>query len=141
MARPPTHHAERHSVVFLKFLGTTTQNLTARTTTILCFWGVFRRNVSLAKFAWRNLPGKFAWRNLPAKFAGEICRRKLPAKFAAEFVGEIFGEKTLVKPNLIFGEKPPHKTFSLCKFHRSQNAPPTHPKNPAFSEVGPKETS
>ena len=65
-----------------------------------CFTG----EICLAKFA-----GKFAWRNLPAKFAGEICRRKLPAKFAAEFVGEFFGEKTLVKPNLIFGEKPPNK--------------------------------
>ena len=52
---------------------------------------------------------KFAGEICLAKFAGEICRRKLPAKFAAEFVGEIFGEKHLVKPNLIFGEKLPQK--------------------------------
>ena len=109
-------------------------------TTVLCFWGVFRRNISLAKFARRNLSGKFAWWNLPAKFAGEIRWRKLPAKSAAELICKSFGEKTLVKPNLIFGKKPPPKKFT-CKFHRSQNAPPTHPKNFAFYEVGPKETS
>ena len=73
----------------------------------IMFWGVFRRNLSLAKFARRTMPGKFACRNLPAKFAGEIRWQKLPAKFAAEFVGEIFGEKTLVKSNLVSAKNHP----------------------------------
>ena len=91
-ACPHTHHAERHSFVFLKFSGMTTQNLTARTTTIVRFGTSFGEI-----FHWRNLPGeiclaKFAWRNLPAKFAGEIgwrnwrqnLRRNLSAKFLAK---------------------------------------------------------
>ena len=109
--RFPPHHAERHSFVFLKLSGTASQNLTARTKTKLRCGGSFGE-----MFHWRNLPG-------------EICQRNLPAKFAAELVGELFGEKMLVKPNLIFGEKPP-KTFH-CKLHHSQNVPSTHPKNPA----------
>ena len=51
--RVPTHHAERHFFVFLKFSGTTTQNLTARMTTILCFGGSFGEI-----FHWRNLLGE-----------------------------------------------------------------------------------
>ena len=88
-ACPRTHHAERHSFVFLKFSGMTTQNLTARTTTIVRFGTSLRRNISLAKFAWRNLLAKSAWRNFPSKFAGEfaseICRRNLRRNLSAKF--------------------------------------------------------
>ena len=140
---PHTHHAERHSFVFLKFSGMTTQHLTARTTTIVCFGTSFGEI-----FHWRNLPGEICWRNLPgeiclAKFAGEICwricRRNLPAKFAAEFVGEIFGEKHLVKTSLTSGEKPPPKislanstVLKMCHRHIPRTLP-------AFFEVGPRE--
>ena len=104
MARPPTHHAERHSFVVLKFLGTTTQNLTARTTTILCFWG--------------SLGGKILhWRNMPGEICGEICLAKFAGEIAGESCRQICGgicrqnfrQKRLVKTSLIFGEKPLQK--------------------------------
>ena len=128
-ACPHTHHAERHSFVFLKFSGMTTQNLTARTTTIVCFGTSFGEI-----FHWRNLPGEICWRNLP----GEICRRNLlanlPAKFAGEICGGIcrrnFRRKTFGKDKPDFRRKTTPKNFT-CKLHRSQNVPSTHPKNPA----------
>ena len=103
------------------------------------FWDVLRRNVSVAKFAWRNLLANCAWRNLPAKSAGEICQLNLPAKFAAEFVGEIFGENKLGKTSLIFGEKPPPK-ISLANSTVLKTCHRHIPRTlPAFFEVGRRE--
>ena len=65
-----THIAERHSFVFLKFSGTTTQNLTGKTT--------FLRRVSLAK--------------LPVKFAAELVG-KMFGKQLLEKPSLIFLEK------------------------------------------------
>ena len=135
---PHTHHAERHSFVFLKFSGMTTQHLTARTTTIVCFGTSFGEI-----FHWRNLPGEICWLNLP----GEICRRNLlanlPSKFAGEICGGIcrrnFRRKNLVKTSLISGEKPPPKisltnstVLKMCHRHIPRTLP-------AFFEVGPRE--
>ena len=128
-ACPHTHHAERHSFVFLKFSGMTTQNLTARTTTIVRFGTPFGEI-----FHWRKLPGEICWRNL----SGEICRRNLlanlPAKFAGEICGGIcrrnFRRKKSGKDKPDFRRKTTPKNFT-CKLHRSQNVPSTHPKNPA----------
>ena len=125
-ASPHTPRREAYSFVFLKFSGRTSQNLTARTTTKLCFGGSFGE-----MFDWRNLPGEICLRNLP----GEICRRNLLVKFA----GESCLLNLSAKLSPIFGESRPN--FSTCKLHRSQKAPPTHPKTLAFSVVGPKETA
>ena len=51
--------------------------------------------------------------------------RNLPCEIAAEFVGDIFGKKILVKPNLIFGENAPKNQlqaapFSKCAIDTSQ---------------------
>ena len=92
-ACPHTHHAERHSFVFLKFSGMKTQNLTARTTTIVRFGTSFSE-----LFHWRNLPGEIrceicqakpALRNLLAKFASEICRRNWRRNLSAKCLAKI----------------------------------------------------
>ena len=128
-ACPHTHHAERHSFVFLKFSGMITQNLTARTTAIVRFGTSFGEI-----FHWRNLPGEICWRNL----SGEICRRNLLANLPAKFAGEICsGICRQIFRRIKFGKDKPDsrrkttpKNFT-CKLHRSQNVPSTHPKNPA----------
>ena len=77
--------------------------LGSRMTTALCFWGVFRRNISLAKICQAKFDGEICL----SKFAGKICRRNSLAKVAGKICGGIwrnFRQKTLVKPNLIFGE-------------------------------------
>ena len=77
----------------------------------IMFWGVFWRNFSLAKFAWRKY-----------KFAGEICLSELICRrnLSAKFVGKIFCNKKLVKPSLIFSKKPPKRNFT-CELHLSQS--------------------
>ena len=133
-ACPHTHHAERHSFVFHKFSGMTTQNLTARTKTIVCFGTSFGEI-----FHWRNLPGEICLAKFAVKICWRICQRNLPAKFAAEFVGEIFGENSLVKTSLIFGEKPPLK-ISLANSTVLKTCHRHIPRTlPAFFEVGPRE--
>ena len=94
MARPHTHTPERHSFVFLKFSGTTTQNLTARTTIKLCFGG---------------LSAKY--------FTGEICL----AKFAGEIRRNI-SRKYFDKAKCDSRRKPAPQKIT-CKLHRSQNVP------------------
>ena len=101
--------------MFLKFSGMTTQNLTARTTTIVRFGTSFGEI-----FHWRNLPGESCWRNLP----GEICRRNLLANCQRNLRQKIIGKD---KPD--FRRKTTPKNFTR-KLHRSQNVPSTHPKNP-----------
>ena len=104
--------------MFLKLLGITTQNLTARTTTISCFWGVFLQNIHCQNFLGEicrgNLPGEIWRQNLPAK----LSWRNLAAKFSAT--------KTLVKTNLAFGEKPP-KDISLANSTRHRHISRTLP--------------
>ena len=129
-----TYHAERHSFVFLKFSGTTTQNLTARTTTIVRFGTSFGEDCSLAKFAWRNVLAKFAWRNLPAKFAAEICQRN-----SGGICRQNLRRKKIGKDKPDFRRKTTPQIFHL-QTPPFSNVPLTHPKNPAcFLEVGPRE--
>ena len=84
------HHAERHSFVLLKFLGTTTDNpkLDSKDDNHILFLGGLSSKYLMAKCAWRNLPGKFASRNLPgnypAKFPGESCRKNLRRNLSAK---------------------------------------------------------
>ena len=133
-ACPHTHHAERHSFVFLKFSGVTTQNLTARTTTIVRFGTSFGEI-----FHWQTLPGEICRRKLP----GEICQRNLLDKFASEIcwrnLSANFSAKKKIKTILIFGEKPP-PNISLANSTVLKTCHRHIPRTLlAFFEVGPRE--
>ena len=113
-ASPHTHTMPRVIFfVFLKFSGTTTQNLTltARTANILCLEGSFG-----TIFHWRNLPGKICPRIFWVKFAGEICGGICRRKFAGKICGGICRRnfwRKMFKAKSDFRQKPP-KNISLA---------------------------
>ena len=105
---PPRRRHLKHSMI-LRVFGTIFSNLWLRK----CYdqsCHLQEARGSLGPKSPKRLKKVFS--GLPARNIKEVSRKSSRTQETQNH-GEIFGEKTLVKPNLIFGEKPP-KTISLA---------------------------